>query len=62
MKTAFFLVIMPWEMDLLLCVVGSSHSVLGRDGSSISEHRRAFLEMVLETVFSTVVTQVWTAS
>ena len=49
-------------MDIPLGMIGSSHSVPGCDGSLISEHRRSFLDMGLETVFSTNVTPVWTPS
>ena len=62
MKMAFFLEIMLWEMDLPFGMVGSSHYAPGCDDSSISHHGRVFLDMGLETIFSTAVTPVWTAS
>ena len=55
----FFPEIMPWEMDLPLGVLGSSHSTPGCDGSSIYKNGRAFLVMGLETLFSTAVKMVW---
>ena len=36
---------MLWVMDMPLGLIGSSHSALGCDGSSISEHGRAFSDM-----------------
>ena len=46
-------------VDIPLGVIGSSHSAPGYDVSSISEHGRSFLEMVLETEFSTAMVPVW---
>ena len=51
-----------WAVDLPLGFVVSSHSALGCDGSSISEHGRAFLEMQSKRGFSTAVMSVWAVS